>query len=235
MEAAAKTPQTNRLIAKLPDEERERLMPDLDVLLLPIRHAVAEPRQPFTHVYFPIDLIISLVIEMEDRAAVEVGTIGNEGMVGVPLVLGTRESPTRVFCQVAGHAARMKAERFLEHFDSAPHFNRLLHRYAQAMLNQVSQTAACNRGHEIEQRMCRWLLMTSDRVGADEFDLTQEFLAQMLGVRRPSVTVVAGMLYKAGLISYMRGRIKILDRPRLEAASCECYRLVKEEDERLLR
>jgi CRP-like cAMP-binding protein len=234
MDAPTKPLASNRLIAMLADEERERIEADLDVISLAVRQSVAEARKPFSHVYFPLSAVLSLVIELQDGGVVEVGTVGREGMVGIPLVHGVDESPTRVFCQIAGESARMKSAAFAEHMKSAPQFNRLLQRYAQSMMNQVSQTVACNRGHEIEQRLCRWLLMTHDRVGKDEFPLTQEFIADMLGVRRPSVTVVAGMLQKAGLIRYSRGNIAILNRTGLEAAACECYRLVKEAEERLI-
>jgi CRP-like cAMP-binding protein len=224
----------NRLIARLPQDERERLSSALDVVALGVKHQVAEPGKPFTHVYFPLSGVISFVLELQDGAVVEVGTVGNEGMVGLPVLLGAQESPTRVFSQVAGEAARMKSDAFAEHLKGAPALDRLLHRYAQTMMNQITQTAACNHAHAIEQRMCRWLLMTHDRVGQDEFALTQEFLAQMLGVRRPSVTVVAGMLQQAGFIRYSRGRMTIVNREGLEASSCECYRIVRRETERLL-
>jgi CRP-like cAMP-binding protein len=224
----------NRLIAKLPAEERERLATALDVVSLTVKQPIAEPRQPFSHVYFPLSGLISLVIELQDGDVVEVGTVGNEGMVGVPVLLGADESPTRVFAQIAGESARMKAGAFVEHLKSSPALAQLLQRYAQVMMNQISQTAACNHAHAIEQRMARWLLMTHDRIGENEFPLTQEFLAQMLGVRRPSVTVVAGMLQQAGFIRYSRGRMTIVNREALEAASCECYRIVRQETERLL-
>jgi CRP-like cAMP-binding protein len=226
--------QQNRLIATLPAEERERLEHALDIVSLSVRQSLAEPGKPFTHVYFPLSAVISFVMELQDGDGVEVGTVGKEGMVGLPVLLGGQDSTTRVFSQVAGDAARMKAGAFVEHLKTSPPLASLLHRYAQVMMNQVMQTAACNHAHAIEQRMCRWLLMTHDRVGEDEFPLTQEFLAQMLGVRRPSVTVVAGMLHQAGLIRYTRGRMTILNREGLEAASCECYRMVRKETERLL-
>jgi CRP-like cAMP-binding protein len=234
MEAAANAFARNRLLAALPEEERERFVAALDLVALGLKQSIAEPGKPFTHVYFPLGGVMSLVMEMQEGDVVEVATVGIEGMLGVPVLLGAEESPTRVFCQIPGDAARMKAAAFVEHLKTSPKIARLLQRYAQALTNQIAQTAACNHAHAIEQRMCRWLLMTHDRVGENDFPLTQEFLAQMLGVRRPSVTVVAGMLQQAGLVRYSRGRITIVNREGLEAASCECYRRVKAEHERLV-
>lgn len=234
MDAKALALDTNRLLSLLAGDERARLLPQFEVMKIAMKQMLAEPRQPFSHVYFPLDCVTSLVIELEDGGSVEVATVGREGMVGVPVLLGGEQSPTRIFAQVPGDAARMKASAFAEQLDATPQFARLLQRYAQSMMNQVSQTAACNHAHQIEQRLCRWLLMTHDRVGRDHFPLTQEFLAQMLGVRRPSVTVVAGTLQRAGLISYTRGQVTILNRAGLEAAACECYRLVRQEDEKLI-
>jgi CRP-like cAMP-binding protein len=171
---------------------------------------------------------------MRDGLAVEVGTIGNEGMVGTPVLLGADLSPTRAFAQVPGEALRMRTVLFKEEMQNGGPLPDLVRRYTQAMVNQISQSVACNHLHSVGQRMCRWLLMTHDWVGADEFPLTHEFLAQMLGVRRPSVSVVAGILQKAGLIRYHRGRITVLDRKGLEAASCECYEVVRKESDRLL-
>jgi CRP-like cAMP-binding protein len=171
---------------------------------------------------------------MADGRAVEFGTVGNEGMIGLPLFLGADRSPHRAFTQVPGDALRMRAEDFREEMGRQGQLAGLLRRYNQALMNQMAYSVACNRLHSVEERMCRWLLMTHDRVGADRFPMTQEFLAQMLGVRRPSVTVVAGVLQKAGLIAYARGWVVILDRAGLEAASCECYRVVRDDFERLL-
>lgn len=178
---------------------------------------------------------MSLVIEMQNGGTVEVGTVGNEGMVGTPVFLGAERSPTKAFCQVPGECSRMPTAAFKKELAEADGILRqLISRYAQAMINQISQSVACNHLHSVEERTCRWLLMTHDRVGSDDFLLTQEFLAQMLGVRRSSVTVAAGLLEKAGLITYKRGRITVLDRERLEQASCECYQVVRREYDRLL-
>jgi len=177
--------------------------------------------------------VFSLVIRMRDGGTVEVGTIGNEGFVGAPVFLGADKSPTTAFCQVPGDALRM-ADDFRKEVRRGGPFHDLVRRSTQAMVNQISQTVACNHLHSVQERMCRWLLMTHDRAGGDEFFLTQEFLAQMLGVRRPSVTVVAGILQHAGLIRYRRGRMAVLDRKGLEEGACECYGVVRREFDRLL-
>lgn len=198
-------PGENRLLAALPRKEYDRLRPDLDEVSLGLKDVLYEAEKPITHVYFPLNGVMSLVIEMSDGQTVEVGTIGNEGMVGTPVFLGADKSPTKAFAQVPGKALRMKAGTFKEEMKNGGPLHGLIQRYTQAMVNQISQSVACNHLHSLEQRMCRWLLMTHDRVDSDEFPLTQEFLAQMLGVRRPSVTVVAGILQKSGLIQYRGG------------------------------
>lgn len=227
-------PGENRLIAALPRREYDRLLPHLDTLPLSFKQILFDTNQPITHVYFPLNGVISLVLVMEDSGPAEVAMIGNEGMGGTPVFLGADRSPTRAICQVPGESLRMKAKVFEEEMGRGGPLHGLVQRYTQAMINQISQAVVCNRLHSVEERMCRWLLMTHDRVGADEMPLTQEFLALMLGVRRPTVTMVAGMLQKAGLIQYHRGRLTVLDRKGLEAASCECYAVVKSEYDRLL-
>ena len=222
----------NRLLAALPESDAQAVSARLEQISVGLRHMLQEPDEPIRYVYFPIAGVMSLVLDTQE-GAVEVATVGNEGMVGTPLLLGADRSPTQAFCQVPGEVLRMKAQDFMAAVRQSVALHDLLHRYAQALMNQISQSVACNHLHPIEQRMCRWLCMTHDRVGANEFSLTQEFLAQMLGVRRPSVTVVAGMLQKAGLISYSRGRITVLDREGLEGGACECYRRVRDEFERL--
>jgi CRP-like cAMP-binding protein len=225
-------PGENALLSALPPDERQRLR--LERVSLGIKEVIYEPDGPIPHVDFPLDSVYSLVIVMADGRAVEVGTVGNEGMVGLPLFLGSDRSPYQAFTQVPGDSLRMRAEDFREEMGRQGQLAGLLRRYNQALMNQMAYSVACNRLHSVEERMCRWLLMSHDRVGADRFPMTQEFLAQMLGVRRPSVTVVAGVLQKAGLIAYARGWVVILDRAGLEAASCECYRVVRDEFERLL-
>ena len=171
---------------------------------------------------------------MEDGSAIEVGTVGNEGMVGIPILLGADRIPGQAFMQVPGSATRMTAEDFKRHVTPGTPLHNLLQRYLQALFNQVAQSAACNRLHSLEERFCRWLLMTRDRVPTDEFPMTQEFLSLMLGVHRPSVSEVAGTFQRAGIIRYTRGKMLIVDRSGLEAAACECYEVVKREFDRLL-
>lgn len=227
-------PGENRLLALLPAAERERLLRRLERVSVGIKEVLYEAGKPIPHVFFPLNGVMSLVITMSDGPSVEVATIGNEGLVGTPVFLGADISPTKAFAQVPGDALRMRAEWFKGEMKNGGRLPVLIQRYTQTMINQISQSVGCNHLHSVEQRMCRWLLITHDRVGTDEFPLTHEFLAQMLCVRRPSVSVVAGILQKAGLISYHRGRITILDRKRLEATSCECYEVVRREYDRLL-
>ena len=227
-------PGQNRLLSALSRDLQIRLLPRMEKLNLPIRQMLYEPGAPITHIYFPLSGVVSLVIALRGGESVEVATIGNEGIVGTPVFLGSERSAAKVFSQVAGQALRMRVDNFKRSLEEHPELAEVVRRYVQGMINQISQTTACNHVHSVHQRMCRWLLMTHDRVGNDEFHLTQEFLAQMLGVRRPSVTVAAGVLQKAGLIAYQRGRIRITDRPRLEAGACECYDTVRQEFDRLL-
>jgi CRP-like cAMP-binding protein len=227
-------PGKNRLLAVLPRDEHERLRPHLVKVPLPLKEILYEANGPIPHVFFPLNGVVSLVILMESGFTLEVGTIGNEGMVGTPVFLGSESSPTRAISQVPGEALRLETKVFQKEMRRRGPLYGLVQRYTQAMINQISQSTVCNRRHSVEKRMCRWLLMSHDRVGADEFPLTQEFLAQMLGVRRPTVSAVAGILQKAGLLTYHRGRLTILDRKGLEAVSCECYRVVRDELDRLL-
>ena len=225
----------NRLLDSLPANVSDRVKQSLEKLTFTIRKLLYESNAPIEFIYFPLGGVMSLVVEMEDGGSVEVGTIGNEGMVGTPVFLGAEKSPTKAFCQVPGDCLRMPVASFKHELSAEDGILRdLVSRHAQAMINQISQSVACNHLHSVEERTARWLLMTHDRVGQNEFLLTQEFLAQMLGVRRPSVTVAAGLLEKAGLITYKRGRITVVDRERLEEAACECYGVVKGEYERLL-
>ena len=231
----APTPPTgNRLLDSLPRADIERLRPHLEAVSVGVKHVVYEPNGPIKHVYFPTGCVISLVTYLEDGASVEMATVGREGMVGLPIFLGADTMPSRAFGQVPGDALRITAAAFTEEIKRNGPLVRVLNRYTQALFNQVAQTTACNRVHLVEQRCARWLLQTHDRVGSDQFFLTQEFLAQMLGVRRSGVSAAAGLLQKAGLIRYARGRITILDRPGLESAACECYGVIKREFDRLL-
>lgn len=224
----------NLILASLPAEEFVRIKPLLEPLELPTSKVLYELGQPIDHVYFVYRGVASLMTPMNDGPAVELATVGAEGMVGMPVFLGDDRMPSRAFMQVPGHGARMEANAFRTFVRGSGALNRVLLRYALALMTQMAQNAACNRTHSVEERCTRWLLMTQDRVRSPTFDLTQEFMAQMLGVRRPTVSIAAGILAQAGLISYVRGKITILDRSGLETACCECYRIITNEFERLL-
>lgn len=230
----SQTPVESQLLAAISQEEHDRLLPDLENVFLDFKQVLYEPREPISHVYFPNNAVVSLLNLMADGAAVEVGVVGYEGIVGLPVFLGIDTISGKAIVQIAGDAMRMKADVFRAEANRDGPLHRLLQRYTQALLMQVSQTAACNRFHAVEERCCRWLLMTHDRVRSDQFPITQEFLSQMLGVRRASVSLTAATLQRAGLIRYSRGKMNILDREGLEAISCECYGIVKEEFDRLL-
>jgi CRP-like cAMP-binding protein len=225
----------NRLLASLPKEESNRVVSQCTRVSLAIKDLVYEVDGPISHAYFPETGVISLLIVVGGDKPVEVGTIGNEGMVGLPVFLGTQQSPHRAVTQIPCEALKMKAEAFLEELTRNSPLHGLMHRYTQTILNQTAQLVACNQLHTVEERMCRWLLMAHDRVDSDEFPLTQEFLAEMLVVRRPSVTVNARVLQQAGLIRYNRGRVTVLDREGLEAASCACYEVLRRESDRLFQ
>ena len=227
--------EQNRLLRALPADEYAHLLPFLEPVELAARQVLWQPQATIHSIYFPRTCVVSLLTPLSDEQPVESATVGREGMAGVPVVLGVRTTNVQAIAQVPGAAGRMDAERFITRLregDSAVF--PLMLRYAQVLLEQTAQSVACNRRHAIEERCARWLLMTQDRVGGDEFPLTQDFLAVMLGVRRASVTVAAGMLQQAGLVRYHRGRITVLDRERLEAASCECYAVVQRKYEQVL-
>jgi CRP-like cAMP-binding protein len=224
----------NQLLSLLPQADRKRLLARCDKLSLDIKVVLYEENAAITHVYFPLSGMVSLVLNTQDGQTIEVGTIGNEGMLGTPLVLGAEKSPVEALVQVSGDLLRMTAKDFRLELKRSSALRNAAHRFTQALMNQISQSVVCNRIHPVEERICRWLLMTHDRVGLDDMGLTQQFVSQMLGVRRPSVTVVAGALKKAGLIRYSRGKMAILNRKGLEAGACECYQIVKRESERLL-
>lgn len=224
----------NKLLVALPNSEYERLFPKLQPVSLPFTQRLYEQNEPIEYLYFINRGVVSMLNIMEDGGAIEVATVGNEGFIGIPLLLGAERSPLEAFVQIPGDALRIKADVFKREITpGSPSYNLLL-RYTQALIDQLGQSAACNRLHSIEERCCRWLLLTQDRVGSDEFPLTHEFLAQMLGVRRASVSIVAAVLQKAGLISYHRGKMMIVDRKGLEAGACECYQVIKAEYDRLL-
>lgn len=224
----------NQLLAALPEEEYKRLVPHLEFVSLPINQTIYEPGGPIDYVYFPHQAMISLVSLMENGSTIEVGLVGKEGMVGIPIILGGSTTITRAFVQVAGHAERIRADLLKDEFHRGGKLQTLLLRYVQAIFTQVSQAAVCNRLHTVEERLARWLLLVSDSVESNEFFLTQEFIAQMLGTRRSGVTVAAGTLQQAGLIRYSRGKITIANRDSLEATACECYGIIKTEFTRLL-
>ena len=224
----------NRLLKSLSREDYERLHPYLHPVEFEYKRSLYEADQQIEFVYFLETGVASLVNTMKNGDAAEVGTIGNEGMVGLPVIFGDSQAPTSVYMQVAGRGLQMKAKFFWQEMHRSSSLRMAMLHYAHAFFNQVAQSAACNTFHHLERRCCRWLLMTHDRMQADQFPLTQEFLSQMLGVHRPSVSVAARMLQKAGLIDYSRGNIRIADRKGLEAASCSCYKLIKGEYDRLL-
>jgi CRP-like cAMP-binding protein len=224
----------NQLLAALPPELLSRLLPRMRSVSLTTRDSLMVPDASIEAVYFVETGFVSLVTSLEDGTQAEVGLIGREGMVGLPLIAGVATSFVEAFVQGDGSALRMEARVFRAAIKEEPALRTLLLRYLEAMSSQVSQTAACNGRHDLEQRLARWLLMAHDRAGGDEFQITQEFLALMLCVYRPSVSVVASTLQRAGIIRYGRGRITILDREALEATACDCYRVVKVRFERLL-
>ena len=232
--AYASDPTKNQLLAALPREEYERILPHLGHVSFKLGEVVYESGGQMEHIYFPTTAIVSLLYLMENGASAEMGMVGREGVVGVALFMGGNTMPNRAVVQSAGGAVRMKAQVLRDEFARGGAFQRLLLRYTQALITQMSQTAVCNRLHTIEQQLCRWLLLSHDRLDSDELVMTQELIANMLGVRREGVTAAAGRLQEQGLISYVRGRIRILDRRGFEASVCECYKVVKDEYDRLL-
>lgn len=227
-------PVGNRLLAALPTEEYARILLHLEPTSFALGEVIYESGGHLDYVYFPTTSIISLLYMMENGSSAEMGMSGNEGVVGIALFMGGDTMPNRAVVQSAGRAVRMKAKVLQEEFARGGQFQRLLLRYTQALITQMSQTAVCNRLHTVEQQLCRWLLLSRERLESDELIMTQELIANMLGVRREGVTVAAGRLQDEGLISYVRGHIKILDRAGLEATVCECYRVVKDEFDRLI-
>jgi CRP-like cAMP-binding protein len=227
-------PRQNHLLAALPTDEYARLSPHLELIKLPLGDSVCEPGIPMRHVYFPTTAIVSLLYVMEDGASAEIAVVGNEGIVGISVFMGGESTTSRAVVQSAGHAYRLKGHLLKERFFLAGSIQHLLLRYIQALLTQMAQTAVCNRHHSVDQQLCRWLLLSLDRLPSNKLTMTQELIANMLGVRREGVTEAAGKLQHAGLIHYSRGHISVLDRPGLEARVCECYQVVKKEFDRLL-
>jgi CRP-like cAMP-binding protein len=228
------SPKTNHLLESLPDTEWLRWKPVLEQVEMPLGGVLYESGSKLSHVYFPTTAIVSLLYVMENGASAEIAVVGNEGIVGVSLFMGGETTPSRAVVQSAGQGFRLSAERLKAEFNLAGPVLHLLLRYTQALLTQMAQTAVCNRHHSLDQQLCRWLLLSLDRLSGNELVMTQELIANMLGVRREGVTEGALKLQRAGLIRYSRGHITVLDRPGLEKRSCECYAVVKKEYDRLL-
>jgi len=226
--------RSNRLLAALPDAEWTRWAPVLERVQMPLGQVLYESGATLGYVYFPLTAIVSLLYVMENGASAEIAVVGNEGIVGVSLFMGGESTPSRAVVQSAGMGCRLKAKVMKEEFDKAGPAMHLLLRYTQALLTQMAQTAVCNRHHSLDQQLCRWLLLSLDRLQGNELVMTQELIANMLGVRREGVTEGALKLQKAGLIQYVRGHMTVLDRKGLEARTCECYAVVKREYDRLL-
>ena len=227
-------PRQNHLLRALPEAEADRLLPRLELVPMALGQVLYESGSQLRHVYFPTTSIVSLLYVMEDGASAEIAVVGNEGLVGVALFMGGETTPSRAVVQSAGHAYRLKGQVLKDEFMRAAALQHLLLRYTQALLTQMAQTAVCNRHHSVDQQLCRWLLLSLDRLPSNKLTMTQELIANMLGVRREGVTDAAGKLQTAGLIIYRRGQISVLDRPRLETRACECYQVVKKEFDRLL-
>ena len=232
--ALASDPRHNRLLAALPDPEWTRLFPHLEPIDMPLGKVLYESGDRLAHVFFPISSIVSLLYVMENGASAEIAVVGNEGIVGISLFMGGNSTPSRAVVQSAGRGLRLKAHLMMLEFDRAGPVLHLLLRYTQALITQMAQTAVCNRHHSLDQQLCRWLLLSLDRLQSNQLVMTQELIANMLGVRREGVTEAAGHLHQAGLIDYQRGHITVLDRPGLERRTCECYAVVKKEYDRLL-
>lgn len=227
-------PRQNHLLAVLPAEDCARMFQHLELVSMPLGHVLYESGNELRHVYFPTTSIVSLLYVMEDGASAEIAVVGNEGIIGVALFMGGETMPNRAVVQSAGHAYRLKGQLLKQEFSRSGELQHLLLRYTQALLTQMAQTAVCNRHHSLDQQLCRWLLLSLDRLPSNELSMTQELIADMLGVRREGVTEAAGNLSRAGLIEYRRGHISVLDRAGLEARACECYAVVKKEFDRLL-
>jgi CRP-like cAMP-binding protein len=227
-------PQHNHLLAALPTEVQDRLFPHLELVTMPLGKVLYESGDALRYVYFPTDSIISLLYVMESGASAEIAGVGNEGMLGISLFMGGESTPSRAIVQSPGSAYRLLGQRLKDEFGRHGEMLLLMLRYTQSLITQMSQTAVCNRHHSVDQQLCRWLLLTLDRSAGNQLAMTQELIANMLGVRREGVTESAGKLQKLGVIEYSRGQITVLNRPKLEKLSCECYAVVKKETDRLL-
>ncbi|QAY86144.1 Crp/Fnr family transcriptional regulator [Pseudomonas arsenicoxydans] len=228
------SPQQNHLLAVLPTEVRHRLFPQLERVLFPLGKVLYEPGDVLRYVYFPTDSIVSLLYVMENGAAADISVVGNEGLIGVALFMGGESTSSRAVVQSAGYAFRLRGQLLKDEFNRHGEMLHLMLRYTQALITQMAQTAVCNRHHSIDQQLCRWLLLSLDRLPSNQLVMTQELIANMLGVRREGITEAARKLQKLGVIEYCRGLITVLNRPLLEELSCECYAVVKHETDRLL-
>jgi CRP-like cAMP-binding protein len=230
----SKEQQHNRLLAAFPVRERERLQPHLQLVPMSLGKVLYESGDIQPHVYFPTSCIISLLYVLADGASAEISVVGNEGMIGIALFMGGETTPSRAVVQSEGFAYRLPGQQLKDEFHRNGEVQLLLLRYTQALITQMAQTAVCNRHHSVDQQLCRWLLLSLDRLATNQLVMTQKLIADMLGVRREGVTEAAGKLSKLGIIRYRRGRITVLDRPKLEQRCCECYAVVKKESDRLL-
>jgi CRP-like cAMP-binding protein len=229
-----KDPLQNHLLSAFPAAELERIIPQLQLVPMPLGKVLYESGDVMHHVYFPTDCIVSLLYVLVNGASAEISVVGNEGLIGISLFMGGETTPSRAVVQSAGFSYRLDAQKLKDEFHRNGEVQLLLLRYTQALITQMAQTAVCNRHHSVDQQLCRWLLLSLDRLASNQLVMTQELIANMLGVRREGVTEAAGKLDKLGIINYTRGRITVLDRPRLEQLCCECYAVVKKESDRLL-
>jgi CRP-like cAMP-binding protein len=232
---SAPSPLQNHILKALPQAERERLFPHLKLVALPLGTVLYESGVPLRYLYFPVDCVISLLYVLENGASAEISVVGKEGLVGVSLFIGSETTSSRAIVQSGGSAYRLTGRRLMQESGRHGELLHILLRYTQSLLTQMAQTAVCNRHHSVDQQLCRWLLLSLDRLTANKLAVTQELIASLLGVRREGVTAAAGKLQKLGVISYIRGQITVLNRPRLEQLSCECYAVVKKETDRVLR
>ena len=233
--SATRVPTENHLLRTLAADSMVRLLPHLECIELPLGTVLYESGEALRHVYFPVDCIVSLLYVLLDGSSAEIAVVGNDGLVGIPLFMGGETTPNRALVQSAGHAYRLPGPRLKEEFHSNDALQGLFLRYTQALITQMAQTVVCNRHHTVHQQLCRWILLSLDRLHSNQLKMTQELIANMLGVRREGVTDAAGKLQRLGVIHYQRGHITVLDRPRLETLCCECYTVVKKETDRLMR
>jgi CRP-like cAMP-binding protein len=228
-------PQQNHLLAAFSGPEQERIYPHLEIVPMPLGKVLYESGDVLRYVYFPTNCIVSLLYVLANGASAEISVVGNEGLIGIALFMGGETTPSRAMVQSAGFAYRLAGQRLKDEFHRNGEVQLTLLRYTQALITQMAQTAVCNRHHSVDQQLCRWLLLSLDRLASNQLVMTQELIANMLGVRREGVTEAAGKLEKLGVIRYARGRITVLDRPKLEQLCCECYAVVKKESDRLLQ